>query len=75
VPEAIMIEPTETECKEVLDDFCDALIAIVGEASSNPNLLHDAPTSQIVGRLDETKAVKDLDVRWKPASGKAVAEV
>jgi glycine dehydrogenase subunit 2 len=65
VPECLMIEPTETECKETLDAFCDALIAICEEARANPDLLHDAPTSQIVGRLDETKAVKDLDVRWR----------
>ncbi len=65
VPEAMMIEPTETESKETLDAFCDALIAICREAEENPDLLHAAPTSQIVGRLDETKAVKDLDVRWR----------
>ncbi len=67
VPECLMIEPTETECKETLDAFCDALIAICKEAQESPDLLHDAPTTQIVGRLDETKAVKDLDVRWRPA--------
>jgi glycine dehydrogenase subunit 2 len=67
VPECLMIEPTETECKETLDAFCDALIAICEEARANPDLLHDAPTSQVVGRLDETKAVKDLDVRWRKA--------
>ena len=66
VPECLMIEPTETETKETLDAFCDALIAICGEAISNPELLHSAPTTQIVGRLDETAAVKNLDVRWKP---------
>ncbi len=65
VHEAFMIEPTETECKETLDAFCDALIAICKEAQDNPDLLHDAPTSQIVGRLDETAAVKNLDVRWR----------
>ncbi len=64
VPECLMIEPTETEAKETLDAFCDAMIAICGEAVSNPDLLHDAPSTQIVGRLDETKAVKDLDVNW-----------
>lgn len=67
VPECLMIEPTETEAKETLDAFCDALIAICQEAVENPDLLHDAPTSQIVGRLDETMAVKQLDVRWRPA--------
>jgi glycine dehydrogenase subunit 2 len=70
VPECMMIEPTETECKETLDAFCDALIAICKEALTNPNLLHEAPISQVVGRLDETKAVKELDVRWRPASAR-----
>ncbi|MCC7435277.1 MAG: aminomethyl-transferring glycine dehydrogenase subunit GcvPB [Methanoregulaceae archaeon] len=64
VPECLMIEPTETESKETLDAFCDAMIAICHEAETNPDVLHDAPTSQVVGRLDETKAVKDLDVNW-----------
>ncbi len=66
VPECMMIEPTETECKETLDAFCDALIAICHEAETNPDLLHRAPTSQVVGRLNEAKAVKDLDVKWQP---------
>jgi glycine dehydrogenase subunit 2 len=65
VDEALMIEPTETEAKETLDDFCDALIAICNEAEHEPDLLHDAPSSQVVGRLNETAAVKNLDVRWK----------
>lgn len=73
VPECLMIEPTETESKETLDAFCDAMIAICKEAEVNPDLLHGAPTSQVVGRLDETKAVKDLDVRWKFDSPAAVA--
>lgn len=68
VPEAIMIEPTETESKETLDAFCDALIKICKEAETDPSLLTSAPTSQIVGRLDEAQAVKALDVRWKPAA-------
>ncbi len=66
VPECLMIEPTETECKETLDAFCDALIEICKEAETNPDLLHQAPTSQVVGRLNEAKAVKDLDVKWQP---------
>ncbi len=65
VPECLMIEPTETESKEMLDEFCDALISICNEAEENPDLLHNAPTTQIVGRLDETAAVKNLDVRWR----------
>ena len=68
VPECLMIEPTETETKETLDDFCDAMIAICKEAETTPELLHEAPQSQVVGRLDETAAVKKLDVRWKPSA-------
>ncbi len=74
VPEAIMIEPTDTEAKETLDDFCDALRSILREAVEQPELLHEAPTSQVVGRLNETAAVKNLDVRWRPpAVGELVA--
>lgn len=66
VPECLMIEPTETEAKETLDEFCDAMIEICREAVETPDLLHDAPSTRIVGRLDETLAVKNLDVRWFP---------
>jgi len=66
VPECLMIEPTETEAKQTLDAFCNALIKICEEAVSNPDVLHDAPSTQVVGRLDEAKAVKLLDVAWKP---------
>src|SRR6476619_2154082 len=60
VPEALMIEPTETEAKETLDEFADAMRAIALEARDHPELLHEAPHSQPVGRLDEVKAVKEL---------------
>lgn len=66
VPEAFMIEPTETEPKETLDAFCDALIAICGEATTDAELLKSAPSAQIVGRVDEAAAVKNLDVKWRP---------
>ncbi len=66
VPECLMIEPTETETKETLDEFCDAMIEICREAVEEPDLLHNAPSTKIVGRLDETLAVKNLDVRWWP---------
>ena len=66
VPECFMIEPTETETKETLDDFCDALIEICREAIEEPELLKNAPSTAVVGRLDETLAVKRLDVRWQP---------
>jgi len=67
VPEALMIEPTETESKETLDAFCDAMIAIAREAETDPDLVRSAPHSTAVSRLDETAAVKQLDVRWPSA--------
>ncbi len=74
VPECMMIEPTETESKETLDAFCDAMRSILREAVEQPDLLHNAPSTQIVGRLDETAAVKNLDVRWrKPKHVEAAA--
>jgi glycine dehydrogenase subunit 2 len=66
VPECFMIEPTETETKETLDAFCDAMLAIVEEARKDPKLLQDAPTTSVVGRLDEAYAAKTLDVSWHP---------
>jgi glycine dehydrogenase subunit 2 len=60
VPEALMIEPTETEAKETLDAFAEALIQIAEEARQNPEILHQAPHSTPVGRLDEVKAAKEL---------------
>lgn len=65
VPECLMIEPTETESKETLDAFCDAMIEICHEAMTTPDVLHAAPSTAVVGRLDETAAVKNLDVRWQ----------
>ncbi len=60
VPEALMIEPTETESKQTLDQFCDALLKIADEAAQNPALLRDAPHSAPMKRLDEVKAAKEL---------------
>ena len=58
VPEALMIEPTETESKETLDAFADALIQIAQEAKTNPELLHTAPHVTPVSRLDEVLAAR-----------------
>jgi glycine dehydrogenase subunit 2 len=58
VSEALMIEPTETETKETLDAFCDAMIAIAREAQDRPALLKEAPHGRPVGRLDEVRAAK-----------------
>jgi glycine dehydrogenase subunit 2 len=66
VPEALMIEPTETESKETLDAFCDALESIAREAEETPEVVRTAPHVTPVSRLDETAAVKRLDVRWSP---------
>ena len=63
VAEALMIEPTETEAKETLDEFAHAMNVIAREAAEEPELLHAAPHSQPVGRLDEVKAVKQLVVK------------
>jgi glycine dehydrogenase subunit 2 len=60
VHEALMIEPTETENKQTLDRFADALLAIAREAHEQPELLHSAPHDTPVSRMDELKAAKDL---------------
>jgi glycine dehydrogenase subunit 2 len=63
VPEALMIEPTETESKETLDAFADTLLRIHGEGA---DLLHDAPHTLALSRPDEVKAAKEPILRWKP---------
>jgi glycine dehydrogenase subunit 2 len=60
VHEALMIEPTETENKDTLDAFIDALISIAAEAKTNPELLHEAPHKTPFGRMDEVKAAREL---------------
>lgn len=60
VHEALMIEPTETESKQTLDAFADAMIKIAEEAHAQPALLQEAPHSTPIGRLDEVKAARDL---------------
>jgi len=60
VHEALMIEPTETESKQSLDAFAEALISIAAEARENPELLKSAPHTTPIGRLDEVKAAKEL---------------
>jgi len=65
VSEALMIEPTESESKETLDAFIDAMKKILEEAKENPDLLKSAPHETPVRRLDEVKAIKELVIRWK----------
>ena len=64
VPEAIMVEPNETESKETLDSFCDAMISIAKEAKENPDLVKSAPVTTLVKRLDEVTAARKPDVCW-----------
>jgi len=64
VPEAIMVEPGETESKETLDSFCDAMISIAKEAKENPDLVKSAPVTTPVKRLDEVTAARKPDVCW-----------
>jgi glycine dehydrogenase subunit 2 len=64
VPEALMIEPTETESKETLDAFCDAMLAIAREAAEEPQLLKEAPHHRPVQRLDEVRAAKQPIVKY-----------
>jgi glycine dehydrogenase subunit 2 len=65
VPEALMIEPTETETKEDLDRFADALLQIADEAEQTPELLTGAPRTTPVSRFDEAAAARTPNVRWK----------
>ena len=66
VQEALMIEPTETESKETLDQFFDAMIQIAREAASSPHTLHEAPVTMPVRRLDQTLAARQPNLRWTP---------
>lgn len=65
VPEALMIEPTESESKETLDAFAEALRKIVKEAEENPEIVKNAPHKTCVRRLDETLANRNPVLRWK----------
>ena len=69
VPEAVMVEPTETESKATLDAFTDAVLEIVQLAHDDPERLHREPTSLPVGRLDEVAAARNPVLRWRPPAG------
>jgi glycine dehydrogenase subunit 2 len=60
-----MIEPTESEAKETLDAFADAMLAIAREAAEDPAIVHDAPHHRPVRRLDEVRAAKNPVVRFR----------
>ncbi|MEZ4219842.1 MAG: aminomethyl-transferring glycine dehydrogenase subunit GcvPB [Polyangiaceae bacterium] len=61
---ALMIEPTETETKQAIDDFVAAMVAIKQEASDNPTLVKTAPHTTRLGRLDEARAARKPRLRW-----------
>ncbi len=66
VPGALMIEPTESESREELDRFVEAMRSIAAEAAENPELVKSAPHSARIGRLDEVGAARKPVLRWKP---------
>ena len=67
VEECIMIEPTETESKETLDAFIDAMIQIAKEAEENPEIVQEAPHTTVMRRLDETMAARKPILRYQKA--------
>ena len=66
VPEAMMIEPTESETKATLDRFVEVMLEINDNINVNPDLVREAPIKTPVTRLDETKANRELNLRWTP---------
>ncbi len=67
VEEGMMIEPTETESKETLDAFCDAMIQIAKEVEETPEMVQNAPHTTVINRLDETKAARKPVLRYTKA--------
>ena len=65
VEECLMIEPTETETKETLDEFIDVMIQIAKEAEENPEVVQEAPHHTVIGRLDETTAARKPILRYE----------
>ncbi len=65
VPECLLIEPTETESKEILDAFVDAMVRLAKRVTSDPDSIHAAPVTLPVRRLDDVRAAKELDIAWR----------
>ncbi|HVR81686.1 MAG TPA: aminomethyl-transferring glycine dehydrogenase subunit GcvPB [Luteimonas sp.] len=68
VPECLLIEPTETESKETLDEFVVVMSKLLAESRDNPERMKGAPYTMPVRRLDDVKAVRELDVSFRPAA-------
>ncbi len=73
VPECLLIEPTETESKETLDEFVEVMGELLELAATDPQAMKDAPVTTPVRRLDDVKAAKELDVAWRDATPAATA--
>lgn len=73
IPECLLIEPTETESLEELEGFARAMTAILEEARTQPERLHEAPVSLPVKRLDDVRAARQLDLRWQPPESESMA--
>jgi glycine dehydrogenase subunit 2 len=65
IPECLLIEPTETESRQEIDGFVEAMKAILAEAKNTPELVTSAPLTMPVKRLDDVKAARDLDLGYK----------
>ncbi|WP_371816659.1 aminomethyl-transferring glycine dehydrogenase subunit GcvPB [Exiguobacterium sp. s59] len=72
VEECIMVEPTETESKETLDAFCDAMLQIAKEAEENPEIVQTAPHTTVVKRMDETLAARKPVLKYERREASSV---
>jgi glycine dehydrogenase subunit 2 len=70
VPECLLIEPTETEAKETLDEFVEVMGELLVLSRENPQAMKDAPVTLPVRRLDDVKAARELDIAWNPPGAK-----
>ncbi|WP_166210083.1 aminomethyl-transferring glycine dehydrogenase subunit GcvPB [Cognatiluteimonas telluris] len=68
VPECLLIEPTETESRQTLDEFVEVMAGLLAESREDPERMKGAPYTMPVRRLDDVKAVKELDVSFRPAA-------
>ncbi len=69
IPECLLIEPTETESLEEMDGFIKAMISILAEARTNPEVVKNAPATMPVKRLDDVKAARELNLTWQGTTG------
>jgi len=74
VPECLLIEPTETEAKETLDEFVEVMAELIELARTDPQQMKDAPVTLPVRRLDDVKAARELDIAWRPVAAAGVRE-